>query len=185
MKISFPQVTSTSLVMMDHEDALRQVSLEAKRPVLITCCKCFFVEIFKYSPSCHGGRTWLWIGSFVLLQVLASVPDPFQRLKLLDSTRLTLYFFVDFYQHPNVPNSENTEYILRPPKPMPYSEHQARKAMINKEENMEPPLRKPRAGTLPSSVPTTPTKKVPTEMPPPLAPITPRARKTPARGNDL
>jgi len=68
---------------------------------------------------------------------------------------------------------------------MPYTEHQARKAMINKEENMEPPLRKPRAGTLPSSVPTTPTKKAPTEMPPPLAPITPRARKTPARGNGL
>ncbi|KAJ7392914.1 hypothetical protein OS493_008154 [Desmophyllum pertusum] len=87
-------------------------------------------------------------------------------------------------EHPNVPNSENTEYILRPPKPSPYSEHQARKIMLNKEENMEPPLRKPRAGTLPSSVPSTPTKKVPTaEMPPPmLAPITPRARKTPAKG---
>lgn len=50
---------------------------------------------------------------------------------------------------------------------------------------MEPPLRKARAGTLPSSVPTTPTKKAPTDMPPPLAPITPRARKTPARGKDL
>lgn len=58
--------------------------------------------------------------------------------------------------------------------------------MLNKEENMEPPVRKPRAGTLPSSVPTTPTKKAPsTEMPPPLAPITPRARKTPAKGKSL
>lgn len=47
---------------------------------------------------------------------------------------------------------------------------------------MEPPTRKPRAGTLPSSVPTTPTKKGAKEMPPPLAPITPRVKKTPARG---
>lgn len=85
-------------------------------------------------------------------------------------------------QHPNVPDSENTEYILRPPKPIPYSEHQVRKAMINKEGNMEPPPRKTRAGTLPSSVPTTPTKKAPTDMPPPLAPVTPRVWKTPARG---
>lgn len=48
---------------------------------------------------------------------------------------------------------------------------------------MEPPPRKTRAGTLPSSVPTTPTKKA--HMPPPLAPITPRAWKTPARGKGL
>ena len=90
---------------------------------------------------------------------------------------------VPSFQHPNVPNSENTEYILRPPKPLPYTDHQARKAMLNKqEENMEPPMRKPRAGTLPSSVPSTPNKKGPTEMPPPLAPITPRTRKTPAKG---
>ena len=47
---------------------------------------------------------------------------------------------------------------------------------------MEPPARKARAGTLPASVPSTPTKKGPTEMPPPLAPITPRTRKTPAKG---
>lgn len=46
---------------------------------------------------------------------------------------------------------------------------------------MEPPVRKPRAGTLPLSVPSTPnSKKAPVEMPPPLAPITPRSRKTPA-----
>lgn len=44
------------------------------------------------------------------------------------------------------------------------------------------PTRKTRAGTLPSSVPSTPTKKEATEMPPPLAPITPRVKKTPARG---
>ena len=87
------------------------------------------------------------------------------------------------FQHPNVPNSENAEYILRPPKPLPYSEHQSRKVMFNKqEESMEPPARKARAGTLPASVPSTPTKKGPTEMPPPLAPITPRTRKTPAKG---
>ena len=56
--------------------------------------------------------------------------------------------------------------------------------MLNKQEdNLEPPTRKPRAGTLPSSVPSTPTKKAPMEMPPPLAPITPRTRKTPAKGN--
>lgn len=86
-------------------------------------------------------------------------------------------------EHPNVPNSENLEYILRPPKPLPYSEHQSRKVMFNKqEESMEPPARKARAGTLPASVPSTPTKKGPTEMPPPLAPITPRTRKTPAKG---
>lgn len=86
-------------------------------------------------------------------------------------------------EHPNVPNSENAEYILRPPKPLPYSEHQSRKVMFNKqEESMEPPARKARAGTLPASVPSTPTKKGPTEMPPPLAPITPRTRKTPAKG---
>ena len=55
--------------------------------------------------------------------------------------------------------------------------------MFNKqEESMEPPARKARAGTLPASVPSTPTKKGPTEMPPPLAPITPRTRKTPAKG---
>lgn len=47
---------------------------------------------------------------------------------------------------------------------------------------MEPTTRKTRAGTLPSSVPSTPTKKEATEMPPPLAPITPRVKKTPARG---
>lgn len=114
---------------------------------------------------------------------MPSVPNPLQRLCLTQQVKYCN--FVRFFQHPNVPNSENTEYILRPPKPMPYSEHKARMAMINKEENMEPPLRKPRAGTLPSSVPTTPTKKAPTEMPPPLAPITPRARKTPARGKGL
>lgn len=86
-------------------------------------------------------------------------------------------------EHPNVPNSENAEYILRPPKPLPYIEHQSRKVMFNKqEESMEPPARKARAGTLPASVPSTPTKKGPTEMPPPLAPITPRTRKTPAKG---
>ncbi|XP_073252861.1 maternal embryonic leucine zipper kinase-like [Porites lutea] len=86
-------------------------------------------------------------------------------------------------EHPNVPNSENAEYILRPPKPLPYGEHQSRKVMFNKqEESMEPPARKARAGTLPASVPSTPTKKGPTEMPPPLAPITPRTRKTPAKG---
>lgn len=86
-------------------------------------------------------------------------------------------------EHPNVPNSENAEYILRTPKPLPYSEHQSRKVMFNKqEESMEPPARKARAGTLPASVPSTPTKKGPTEMPPPLAPITPRTRKTPAKG---
>lgn len=86
-------------------------------------------------------------------------------------------------EHPNVPNAENAEYILRPPKPLPYSEHQSRKVMFNKqEESMEPPARKARAGTLPASVPSTPTKKGPTEMPPPLAPITPRTRKTPAKG---
>lgn len=85
-------------------------------------------------------------------------------------------------EHPNVPNSENAEYILRPPKPLPYIEHQSRKVMFNKqEESMEPPARKARAGTLPASVPSTPTKKGPTEMPPPLAPITPRTRKTPAK----
>ena len=47
---------------------------------------------------------------------------------------------------------------------------------------MEPTARKTRAGTLPSSVPSTPTKKDATEMPPPLVPITPRVKKTPARG---
>lgn len=84
-------------------------------------------------------------------------------------------------EHPNVPNSENTEYILRPPKALPYVEHKAIKPMLNKQEEiMEPPVRKPRAGTLPKSVPSTPSKKGPTEMPPPLAPITPRTRKTPA-----
>lgn len=86
-------------------------------------------------------------------------------------------------EHPNVVNKENAEYILPPPKPLPYSEHQARKSKVIKAEPcMEPPTRKPRAGTLPSSVPTTPTKKGAKEMPPPLAPITPRVKKTPARG---
>lgn len=86
-------------------------------------------------------------------------------------------------EHPNVLKKENTEYILPPPKPVPYSEHQARKSKVNKAEPcMEPTTRKTRAGTLPSSVPSTPTKKEATEMPPPLAPITPRVKKTPARG---
>lgn len=94
-----------------------------------------------------------------------------------------IFVFVFFFQHPNVVNEENAEYILPPPKPLPYSEHQARKSKVIKAEPcMEPPTRKPRAGTLPSSVPTTPTKKGAKEMPPPLAPITPRVKKTPARG---
>lgn len=46
---------------------------------------------------------------------------------------------------------------------------------------MQPPARRPRAGTLPYDVePTTPSRKAPTAMPPPVAPITPRVRKTPA-----
>lgn len=85
-------------------------------------------------------------------------------------------------EHPNVLKKENTEYILPPPKPVPYSEHQARKSKVNKAEPCMEPTRKTRAGTLPSSVPSTPTKKEATEMPPPLAPITPRVKKTPARG---
>ena len=52
----------------------------------------------------------------------------------------------------------------------------------NQEDNMQPPIRRPRAGTLPSEGDaTTPSRKrAPTEMPPPIAPITPRVRKTPA-----
>lgn len=85
-------------------------------------------------------------------------------------------------EHPNVFSSENTEYILRTPKALPYVEHQSRKAMVNhQEENMQPPTRRPRAGTLPyDAEPTTPSRKAPTAMPPPVAPITPRVRKTPA-----
>ncbi|KAK2563197.1 Maternal embryonic leucine zipper kinase [Acropora cervicornis] len=85
-------------------------------------------------------------------------------------------------EHPNVFSSENTEYILRTPKALPYVEHHSRKAMVNhQEENMQPPARRPRAGTLPYDVePTTPSRKAPTAMPPPVAPITPRVRKTPA-----
>lgn len=54
--------------------------------------------------------------------------------------------------------------------------------MVNhQEENMQPPARRPRAGTLPyDAEPTTPSRKAPTAMPPPVAPITPRVRKTPA-----
>ncbi|KXJ19333.1 Maternal embryonic leucine zipper kinase [Exaiptasia diaphana] len=83
-------------------------------------------------------------------------------------------------EHPNViPKTingqrEDVEFVLPPPKPAPYRNgSRGRRAVLGSVGSNDEPVRKPRASTIASSAPSSPSK-ADIVMPPPMAPVTPK-----------